>query len=170
MRRKTIKEEAGVHFRTSGLCSYVRPFFTSSAPRSDAARLGVAEAPAPMTDQAALAWSPDTDRAARGASPRASTRPRARKSLSTFAARPTVSVMARKIHRGEKFVHFRGSRPCSYVDLLENSPTPGRGRLRPSRGRCGKDCRLHLLWERAEFSFLTKKLAGFGPLQRQRGR
>ena len=155
MRRKTIEEEAGVHFGTSGLCRDVRPSFTS---------------PAPMTDQAALASSADTDRAARNAFDPRFYKTSRKKSLSTFAARPTVAVMAQKIHREEKSVHFRGSRPCSYVDLLENSPAPSRGRLRPSRGRRGKDCRLPPLQERAESSVLTKKLAGFGPLQRQVGR
>lgn len=62
------------------------------------------------------------------------------------------------------FIHFRGSRPCSYVGILEEAsiagPAPASLRSR----------RVYLLWELIEFAVLTKKLAGFGPLQRQVGR
>lgn len=162
MRRKTTEKKRGVHFRAFLLCSYVRP---PLQPRSEpgAARLGGAEALL-LTTAAKQLLSRQRARTAAAAVPYPARfhKTSRKKSLSSFAARPTVSVMARKIDRGEKSVHFRGSRPCSHVDLLERPPAPGRARLRPSRGHRGEDCRLHLLWERVESSFLTKKVTDFG--------
>lgn len=168
MRRKTIEKKRGVHFRTSGLYSYVRPSIQAPLQSPDAARLAAAKSPHPP-------------RLARQLLPRQQTAPRClappsfkdlgKKSLSTFATRRTVAVMARKIHRGEKSVHFRGSRPCSYVDLLGKTPQRQvAGGCTRRDGHRGEDCRLPLLRERTEFSGLTKKLAGFTPLERQRGR
>jgi hypothetical protein len=124
MRRKTIKEKAGVHFGTAGLWSYVRPFFASPAPESDAARLGVAEAPTPMTDPGSSCLVVSGHRPRR---PRCF-RPALLQDLAeekSVHIRPSAHCCSdgRKTHRGEKFVHFSSRAPLFLCGPLRKPPS-----------------------------------------------
>lgn len=169
MRRKTIEKKRGVHFRACLLCSYVRPSF--AAPLQSPARRVSAVPRLHRSGPARQLLSRQRAQTAAAAAPR----PRfykasLKKSLSTLAARPTVSVMPERSIEEKSLSTFEARAP---VLTWTFSKTPRRqaagGCAHRVRHRC-MDCRLSLLQERSESFFLTKKVAGFGPLQRQRGR